>query len=75
MQACGRQIKTVKVCGNCGEAIPDKDGENFCRSCEERRGDPVAMRLRRGMRNDRGAARLSAGLVMVLDDFGGTHWR
>ena len=64
----------MKVCENCGEEISTKDGDNLCRACEERQDDKVAMRLRRGMRNDRGAAMLALGLVKVRGALGGTYW-
>lgn len=66
----------MKVCRTCGEEIGTRDGDNYCRACDDLRGNNQKAKLakRRAARKERDELMESCGLVKVRGALGGTYW-
>ena len=63
----------MKFCKTCGVEICIPDGENYCASCQEARGQAKRARAKRA-RQERESVLRDLGLVKVRGALGGTYW-
>jgi uncharacterized Zn finger protein (UPF0148 family) len=65
----------MKVCGNCGEEIATKDGDNLCESCDNAESKKrLARNRRQAATQERESVMRSLGLTKVRGALGGTYW-